>query len=64
MPRAVRHEYEGAVYHVMCLGNNGQSIFEPVRQGGLTQEPTVLVKKGPHPQNLWVNSGSGSPPIV
>lgn len=31
MPRAVRHEYAGAVYHVMCRGNNGQSIFEPLR---------------------------------
>lgn len=28
MPRSIRHEYEGAVYHVMCRGNNGQSIFK------------------------------------
>lgn len=34
MSRTVRHEYEGAVYHVMCRGNNGQSIFELVRAGG------------------------------
>ncbi|RKX43265.1 MAG: transposase [Verrucomicrobia bacterium] len=27
MPRAVRHEYAGAVYHAMCRGNNGQDIF-------------------------------------
>lgn len=27
MPRAVRHEYPGAVYHAMCRGNNGQDIF-------------------------------------
>jgi len=46
MPRAVRHEYEGAVYHVMCRGNNGQSIFEPVRSDGFSKEPAVVVKKG------------------
>lgn len=28
MPRSVRHEYAGAVYHVMCRGNNGQSVFK------------------------------------
>ena len=28
MPRSVRHEYAGAVYHVICRGNNGQSIFK------------------------------------
>ncbi len=28
MPRSVRQEYAGAVYHVMCRGNNGQSIFK------------------------------------
>ncbi len=27
MARALRHEYPGAVYHVMCRGNNGQEIF-------------------------------------
>lgn len=27
MPRAMRQEYEGAVYHVMCRGNNAQEIF-------------------------------------
>lgn len=27
MPRSLRHEYEGAVYHAMCRGNNGQLIF-------------------------------------
>ena len=27
MPRALRHEYAGAVYHAMCRGNNGQDIF-------------------------------------
>ncbi len=27
MPRAIRHEYAGAVYHAMCRGNNGQDIF-------------------------------------
>ncbi|MEN7973498.1 MAG: transposase [Verrucomicrobiota bacterium] len=27
MPRSVRHEYGGAVYHAMCRGNNGQAIF-------------------------------------
>ena len=27
MPRALRHEYAGAVYHTMCRGNNGQDIF-------------------------------------
>lgn len=46
MPRAVRHEYEGAVYHVMCRGNNGQSIFEPVCPIGFSKESTVVVKKG------------------
>ncbi len=28
MPRSVRHEYAGAVYHAMCRGNNGQPIFK------------------------------------
>ncbi len=28
MPRSVRHEYAGAVYHAMCRGNNGQAIFK------------------------------------
>ncbi|WP_372845944.1 transposase [Pontiella sp.] len=28
MPRSIRHEYPGAVYHAMCRGNNGQSIFK------------------------------------
>ncbi len=28
MPRSIRHEYKGAIYHVMCRGNNGQSIFK------------------------------------
>ncbi len=28
MPRTVRHEYAGAVYHAMCRGNNGQAIFK------------------------------------
>lgn len=27
MPRAIRHEYAGAVCHAMCRGNNGQDIF-------------------------------------
>jgi hypothetical protein len=27
MPRSMRHEYAGAVCHVMCRGNNGQPIF-------------------------------------
>ncbi|MBN2161355.1 MAG: transposase [Pontiellaceae bacterium] len=27
MPRKPRIEYEGAVYHVMCRGNGGESIF-------------------------------------
>ncbi len=27
MPRAIRHEYAGAVYHAMCRGNDGQDIF-------------------------------------
>jgi len=46
MPRAVRHEYAGAVYHVMCRGNNGQSIFEPMLPVGFSNEPTVSVKNG------------------
>ena len=28
MPRTIRHEYAGAVYHAMCRGNNGQAIFK------------------------------------
>jgi len=28
MPRSIRQEYAGAVYHVMCRGNNGQAIFK------------------------------------
>lgn len=28
MPRSVRHEYAGAVYHAMCRGNNGQAIYK------------------------------------
>lgn len=27
MPRSIRHEYPGAVYHAMSRGNNGQDIF-------------------------------------
>ena len=27
MPRAIRQEYAGAVYHAMCRGNNAQEIF-------------------------------------
>ena len=27
MPRSLRVEYPGAVYHAMCRGNNGQEIF-------------------------------------
>ena len=27
MPRKPRVEYAGAVYHVMCRGNGGQSIY-------------------------------------
>ncbi len=46
MPRAVRHEYKGAIYHVMCRGNNGQSIFEPFRPVDFSKEPAVVVKKG------------------
>lgn len=46
MTRAVRHEYEGAVYHVMCRGNNGQSIFEPFRPLDDSTEPSVVIKKG------------------
>lgn len=46
MPRSIRQEYAGAVYHVMCRGNNGQSIFEPVRPSGWMQEPVSIGKKG------------------
>lgn len=28
MPRALRHEYPGAVYHVMARGDGGKTIFE------------------------------------
>ena len=28
MPRQVRIEFEGAIYHVMCRGNRRQDIFE------------------------------------
>jgi len=28
MPRSIRHEYAGALYHAMCRGNNGQPIFK------------------------------------
>jgi hypothetical protein len=45
MPRAIRHEYDGAVYHVMCRGNNGQSIFEPARSDGFSSAPVAVVKK-------------------
>jgi putative transposase len=46
MLRAIRYEYDGAVYHVMCLGNNGQSIFEPARSDGFSSAPVAVVKKG------------------
>ena len=46
MPRSVRQEYAGAVYHVMCRGNNGQSIFEPIRPVGFLEEKVVAGKKG------------------
>jgi len=46
MPRSIRQEYAGAVYHVMCRGNNGQSIFEPTRPSGWTEDPLVSGKKG------------------
>ena len=28
MPRALRHQYAGAVYHVMARGGGGKTIFE------------------------------------
>jgi REP element-mobilizing transposase RayT len=28
MPRALRHQYAGAVYHVMARGDGGKAIFE------------------------------------
>ena len=28
MPRALRHQYPGAVYHVMARGDGGKTIFE------------------------------------
>ncbi len=28
MPRQVRIEYEGAIYHVMCRGDRREAIFE------------------------------------
>lgn len=28
MPRALRHEYPGAVYHVMAQGDGGKAIFD------------------------------------
>lgn len=28
MPRALRHQYPGAVYHVMARGDGGKKIFE------------------------------------
>lgn len=46
MPRSIRHEYKGAVYHVMCRGNNGQSIFWPARSFGGPEEQAVAGKKG------------------
>ena len=46
MPRSVRHEYKGAVYHVMCRGNNGQPIFEPFRLSGVAASQTVVGKQG------------------
>jgi putative transposase len=46
MPRSVRHEYAGAVCHVMCRGNNGQSIFEPFRPLGWSEERPAAGKKG------------------
>ena len=46
MPRSIRQEYAGAVYHVMCRGNNGQSIFEPARPAGVTESQVVAGKKG------------------
>lgn len=46
MPRSIRQEYAGAVYHVMCRGNNGQSIFEPARPAGCSESPAVIGKKG------------------
>ena len=53
MPRAIRHEYEGAVYHVMCRGNNGQSIFEPVRLFDSTAEIEPSEGKG---QRLFLST--------
>lgn len=46
MPRSIRQEYAGAVYHVMCRGNNGQSIFEPARPVGFSESQAVVGKKG------------------
>jgi hypothetical protein len=46
MPRAIRHEYDGEVYHVMYRGNNGQSIFEPARSDGFSSAPVAVVIKG------------------
>ena len=31
MPRSVRIEYEGAVYHVMCRGDRQERIFLDLR---------------------------------
>ncbi|WP_187357947.1 transposase [Pontiella desulfatans] len=34
------------MYHVMCRGNNGQSIFESVHQDGYSNAPPVAVEEG------------------
>jgi len=51
MPRSIRHEYAGAVYHVMCRGNNGQSIFEPIRL-----EKQSVAGKGGEGQRLFLST--------
>ena len=33
MPRALRHQYPGAVYHVMARGDGGKAVFETDEDG-------------------------------
>lgn len=45
MPGALRHESAGAGYHVMCRGNNGQSIFRRVVRAAFVRSRRVPLKK-------------------
>ncbi len=70
MPRSVRIEYEGAVYHVLCRGDRQNSLnTKPARgaeQPGFTAQATSSLSRStptaPPPPNVNANSKAGHAP--